>query len=542
MTIKNFRYSLIIPTRNRQATAIAAIQSAIQCRYPYLQIVVSDNSDDDSLRIMLSEKDWLSKVEYLKTETVLSMRDNWERAVEFSDGDYISIIGDDDAVLPDAFLRANIVFSNHDVEILHSSYGIYKWPDYPYHGMRNFLELPLDDELLIVKNPKQILIDALQYQKIIGTGPGIYYGFVKKEFLQKLKEQRGRYFVDHMPDFDSGYATLMYSQSYIHSNRIMFISGHSARSNSGAMRFSTNAVINLANFVKESKTGMSEMFDTCLRKLHTSRSTIVSAQIRNLPEFRLALNKNSIEIDLKKAWHWLAEEISDGYDGLDFFQQIDILKELALAWGIEKSVIYPLSKNLGWGLAFEQGPRLLGAKKNNEYQISQNKISNKNKLVVNGNILKMSGIIDAVQYASATLSQLARSDSPDIQSYADNWSDALLDPIIKNAISSANNGNLEVAEKLLDEVLREKTRDPNALALMGEIYFKQNRKLEASSCFSRALSFSGDLRLLKRYLECLLSLGQEDAAKKYLKFCIEKNPEHSDALLKLSNELIADLQ
>jgi hypothetical protein len=63
-----------------------------------------------SLREILFKKQILSKINYSKTPRVLSMRDNWERGVELSSGEYLSIIGDDDAVLPDAFLRANIIF------------------------------------------------------------------------------------------------------------------------------------------------------------------------------------------------------------------------------------------------------------------------------------------------------------------------------------------------------------------------------------------------------------------------------------------------
>ena len=74
--------SLIIPTRNRSETALAAIASALDAPYPNLQIVVSDNSDDDLLYKELKSRDWLGNLTYHKTESVLSMRDNWERGLD----------------------------------------------------------------------------------------------------------------------------------------------------------------------------------------------------------------------------------------------------------------------------------------------------------------------------------------------------------------------------------------------------------------------------------------------------------------------------
>ena len=43
------KFSLIIPTKNRQKTAVKAIQSGVQSNYEDIEIIVSDVSDDDSL-------------------------------------------------------------------------------------------------------------------------------------------------------------------------------------------------------------------------------------------------------------------------------------------------------------------------------------------------------------------------------------------------------------------------------------------------------------------------------------------------------------
>ena len=44
------KFSIIIPTKNRQAQAIEAIKSCINSRYENIEIIVTDGSDNDCLR------------------------------------------------------------------------------------------------------------------------------------------------------------------------------------------------------------------------------------------------------------------------------------------------------------------------------------------------------------------------------------------------------------------------------------------------------------------------------------------------------------
>ena len=536
MEIKNFKYSLIIPTRNRQSTAISAIESGLNCNYPDLEIIVTDNSDDSSLKEMLDERGLLPKVIYSKTTSVLSMRDNWERGVELSSGEYLSVIGDDDAVLPDTFLWANVVLSHHNVEVLKSAYAIYKWPDYAFHGMRNFIEVSLDDGFKIVKNPRELLLDAIKYKFNVGTGPGIYYGFVSRKFLDQLRKIRGRYFNDIIPDFDSGYATLMYAKSYIYSNRVLFVAGHSGASNAGSMRATGSMSQAKIKFKEESSVRNNQIFDSIGPSLQTTRTAILSAQIRALPEIRTVLDDRDASIDMYGAWNYIAEEISQGYDGVNFFQQVQELERLAKAWGIEDKVKPPNKKHLGWGILFEQGPRLHieSRIKNAELRTAN---SPGNKLVVNGNKLRMTGILDAVRYIDATLSQLVRFDNSYVATYANKIISERSENLKERAKLQLVNNNIMEAESILNTALVENSRDPELLALIGKIYLVKNQFKEAANTWARALTFSQNSEYLKNYLICLINLGESLDAKNYLKFCIDTNPAHADFLESMEREL-----
>ena len=43
------KFSIIIPTKNRQTQAIEAIKSCINSRYENIEIIVTDGSDNDCL-------------------------------------------------------------------------------------------------------------------------------------------------------------------------------------------------------------------------------------------------------------------------------------------------------------------------------------------------------------------------------------------------------------------------------------------------------------------------------------------------------------
>ncbi|MEG2541541.1 MAG: glycosyltransferase, partial [Clostridia bacterium] len=91
--------SIIIPTKNRQEYCIAAIKHICELSVRTdFEIVIQDNSDDDSLRqavASIGDK----RVIYNYHGGVLSFVDNFSEGFEHSCGEYVCYIGDDDTVL-----------------------------------------------------------------------------------------------------------------------------------------------------------------------------------------------------------------------------------------------------------------------------------------------------------------------------------------------------------------------------------------------------------------------------------------------------------
>ena len=90
--------SIVVPTRNRQFYAVQTIKQILKVTDKCVQIVVSDNSDDDRLRMLVKNlDDQRVKYEYI-AERIPGV-DNYANGISMSDGEYVCCIGDDDGVL-----------------------------------------------------------------------------------------------------------------------------------------------------------------------------------------------------------------------------------------------------------------------------------------------------------------------------------------------------------------------------------------------------------------------------------------------------------
>src|SRR5687767_10792326 len=91
--------SLIVPTRERARTLAFTLATALDQASGNYEVVVSDNaSADDTEAVVRAIGD--RRLRYFNTGRRLSMCDNYEFALENARGDYVIIIGDDDAVMP----------------------------------------------------------------------------------------------------------------------------------------------------------------------------------------------------------------------------------------------------------------------------------------------------------------------------------------------------------------------------------------------------------------------------------------------------------
>lgn len=511
--MQRLSYSVVIPTRNRQKTAIFAIESVLRADYPFVQVVVADNSDTDTLYQDIKNRDWHNRITYVKTSSVLSMRANWELGLEAVTGEIISVIGDDDAIMPDAFLVANLAFSKVPIDVLHSSQAIYKWDSYPFKPRRQYLSFSLGDNLTQVKDPKSLLRAAYKYSFFPGTGPGLYYGFVKKEYLDNLKSSRGSYIVDLVPDFDSGYCTLMYANSYATSARPLFIQGHSGFSNSGSMRYASAISKNRDIFVDESGLDESATLNEDLAKIKSVNAEIVSAQLRFLPEARRALADDSLELNKEAAWDYLAEGIRGGYDKVQYLVSIQALLELGHRWGVSEAKL-EITGAAGTtkGLPYEQGFFYRDKKNSKKTTGSEGSKSGDgySNMVINGRVAKFKNILDAVDFVQSVFPSLLASPGLVEECLAVNARKS--EVLLTKGQEFLDKNMYEEAIEVIESVLTEDSTNQSAYLLLEQAFLSKGSQTELCRLYEDWFSIHPNQLLLAKLLKLYKTMGFENLA------------------------------
>jgi glycosyltransferase involved in cell wall biosynthesis len=102
-------FSILLPSRDRLGLLKFALQSVLAQGFDSLEIIVSDNaSSEDYSGYISSLGD--RRIKYLRSERTLSVTENWNVALNAARGEYVLMLGDDDALVPELLrqLRAII--------------------------------------------------------------------------------------------------------------------------------------------------------------------------------------------------------------------------------------------------------------------------------------------------------------------------------------------------------------------------------------------------------------------------------------------------
>ena len=121
-------FSVLIPSRNRLNLLRLAVESVRLQDFGDFEIVVSDNaSDDDYQGYVESLGD--PRVRYVRSDTPLSVTENWNRALEAARGDYVVMLGDDDAMAP-GYLghQASLIATFDQPDVLYGCCFHYTYP------------------------------------------------------------------------------------------------------------------------------------------------------------------------------------------------------------------------------------------------------------------------------------------------------------------------------------------------------------------------------------------------------------------------------
>lgn len=232
------KLSICVPSRNRQDCFRQTILDLVASERTDIEFVFADNSDDPSTMAGFIASLSDPRIRFLpSTERPLSMAENWERTLAAAQGDWVSIIGDDDYVDPD--------IADHiaAIEAQDSTVDAIGWNRAPFQWISARTEeksIPFSLVNRIMRHTKDQIERRLfgwAAATIMPSCPyGLYHGAIPRRTLTRIAETfSGRFFEHPTVDFDFCHKLVSSSENFAYINRPMSILGVAAASNSAAV-------------------------------------------------------------------------------------------------------------------------------------------------------------------------------------------------------------------------------------------------------------------------------------------------------------------
>lgn len=233
--------SIVIPTRNRQEYAKQAINQVLNATSSLTQIVIQDNSDNQALSDFIKKLN-TNRVLYHYSKEPLSFVDNFEYAVELAQGEYITLIGDDDGVLSNIESIVKWAIINNLDAVTARVLVTYYWPNsgakhYNCSEDKGYININTFKSKYKYINSREIL------KKVIENGcqfyhnsglPKLYHGLVRKKIVDSIIKKNGKIFSGLSPDIYSSFAISLYTEKAVLLDYPFTIDGNCKKSGAGA--------------------------------------------------------------------------------------------------------------------------------------------------------------------------------------------------------------------------------------------------------------------------------------------------------------------
>jgi glycosyltransferase involved in cell wall biosynthesis len=220
MSTSTPEFSILIPTRNRQLSARLTLRTVLETAGPNAEVIVADNSD---VPLELGIDD--GRVRLLRSNTVLSMPDNWERAVTAARGEWIILLSDKCRLVPGAleelrdlagtrysavtYYRTSFVQDLRGGETTREEMWISR-PGILSKPSRPFYAAPIASEVAL----------RAWFDDIIYTGrpPMLYNALVNRRIIDGCLKRYPSLFVGMAPDVASSLSILTQVDEYLESH------------------------------------------------------------------------------------------------------------------------------------------------------------------------------------------------------------------------------------------------------------------------------------------------------------------------------------
>lgn len=197
--------SILIPTKNREDYAIKAIYNILAIKDNRFQIIIQDNSDTNKLESLLTDCLNDHRIKYYYNNEILSFVKNFSLGIANCEGEYVTIIGDDDSINPFIINIAEWASKNAIEAITPSLPCIYYWPQSGVNSENSNGSLTVLGISCKAKfcDPKKEVIKLLKNgcQNYLSFNLAkAYHGMIKRSVLIEIKNKTGNFIGGLSPD------------------------------------------------------------------------------------------------------------------------------------------------------------------------------------------------------------------------------------------------------------------------------------------------------------------------------------------------------
>jgi glycosyltransferase involved in cell wall biosynthesis len=214
-------FSVLLPSRNRLELLKHAVGSVLRQDLGDFEIIVSDNASTEGYAAYVAALND-PRIRCLCSDVSLPVTDNWNRALDAARGQYIIMLGDDDALAPGYLARvAALIPAFAEPDVVYSMSYHYGYPGVFAAAPKGYLA-ELKPQPIYNGSPTPYLHDpaesrrfgrlALRFRHLFAFNSQ-YYAWSRR-FIDSLAHH-GPFFQSPYPDFYSSFMTMLCAQRIV---------------------------------------------------------------------------------------------------------------------------------------------------------------------------------------------------------------------------------------------------------------------------------------------------------------------------------------
>jgi glycosyltransferase involved in cell wall biosynthesis len=201
------KISVLLPTRDRLPLLRRAVESVLRQDDENWELVISDNDSADDVEGYAASLD-SSRIVYVRTPRLLPVTENWNNALKHSSGDYVIMLGDDDALLSCYFDRTRQLIADFArPQVIYHNALVYAYPgvipDQPAgylrsEGYADFLQGAKRPFILDRRRAESVVRAAMDMR--LRYGFNMQFVTLNREIIEELSNN-GPFFRSPFPDY-----------------------------------------------------------------------------------------------------------------------------------------------------------------------------------------------------------------------------------------------------------------------------------------------------------------------------------------------------